>query len=356
MQNQCSVSLPYAWGINLLSTVEHVSCIISNSILVKTEFRKTRNMKPDASVVIPAFNEIDAIPLLMAAINEFIPTIDFSLQFVFVDDGSTDGTYDELCKQELSHAAIKVVKLSKNCGAHAAIRAGIFHADSDTVILYSMDMPEPLNNISRFYHELKSGYEIVYSERVGYRGSFGSRVFGRLINRFIEPTYPTEGLIGVAFGGKVKEQLNNDIEKNSSIFFHIFQLGFKKKGIPTEFVERQIGNTKWTLRKKVKLLIDSFVMFSFMPIRLITGVGMVMAVLGILWALFIVITKAFNLIQFAAGWPALTSILLVGFGITNISLGIIAEYLVRTLDATRGRSAFITEEVFLREENFTWTE
>jgi len=307
-------------------------------------------MRPDVSVVIPAFNEIDAIPSLLAAVNEFVSGIDYSVQFVFVDDGSSDGTFDELCKQQVSRSTMKVVKLSKNYGAHTAIRAGVFHADSDKVVLYSRDMPEPISNISLFYQELCKGYEIVYSERIGYRGSIGSRIFGRLINKFIEPTYPTEGLIGVAFAGKVKEQLNKDIEKNSSIFFHIFQLGFMKKSIPTEFLERQVGKSKWTFRKKFRLLIDSFVMFSFMPIRLITGIGMVMAVIGILWALFIVIARLFNLLEFAAGWPMMTSILLVGFGITNISLGIIAEYLVRTLDATRGRPTFITDEVFVSEE------
>jgi dolichol-phosphate mannosyltransferase len=308
-------------------------------------------VKPDLSVVIPVFNEVDALPVLIDSIKNYVQGIDFSIQFVFVDDGSVDDTYNQLCRDQIDGSMMKVVKLSKNFGSHAAIRAGIFHADSNNVVLYSADMPEPLSTISQYYTELSNGYEIVYSERVGYKGSLGSRIFGRLVKKLIDPTYPTNGLIGVGFGAKAKEQLNTDIEKNSSVFFQIFQLGFKKKGIPTEFNERTIGSSKWTFRKKIKLFIDSFVMFSYAPIRLITGLGVVMAILGILWALFIIITRLFRLIDFASGWPALSSMLLIGFGITNISLGIIAEYLVRTLDAARRSNTFITDEVFIPDEN-----
>jgi len=305
---------------------------------------------PDISVVIPAYNEIEAIPQLVACVKEIIPVLEFSVQFVFIDDGSTDGTFEELCKQSFGNATTKVVKLSKNYGAHTAIRAGVFHADSDKVMVYSMDMPEPFEDIVLFYQYLMSGYEIVYSERVGYKGSLGSRIFSGLVNRYIEPSYPNDGLIGVAFGRKVKEQLNRNLEKNSSVYFHIFQLGFNKKSFPVQYYERNVGVSKWTRRNKIILFIDSFVMYSFMPIRAITGTGVIMAVIGMIWALFTIAFKLFNVFEFDAGWPTLMIILLFGFGITNISLGIIAEYLVRTLDAARERPTFITDEVYVSQE------
>ncbi|HPZ88515.1 MAG TPA: glycosyl transferase family 2, partial [Flavihumibacter sp.] len=99
-----------------------------------------------------------------------------------------------------------------------------------------------------------------------------------------------------------------------------------------------------TLSKKIKLLIDSFVAFSFAPIRLVSFVGIMFFVLGILWSVYIIIRKIF-FDDLAAGWPALLSILMIGFGITNISLGVIAEYLWRTLDASRKRPVFIIDEI-----------
>jgi len=94
----------------------------------------------------------------------------------------------------------------------------------------------------------------------------------------------------------------------------------------------------------VKLFIDSFVAFSYAPIRFVTIVGIAFFFIGCLWAVYIIVRKlVFD--DLAAGWPAMLSILMIGFGITNISLGIIAEYLWRTLDASRKRQVFIIDEI-----------
>ena len=115
--------------------------------------------------------------------------------------------------------------------------------------------------------------------------------------------------------------------------------------------ERKIGKSKWTISKKIKMLIDSFVAFSYAPIRLVSIVGFLFFIFGIIWTVYIVSRKLiYN--DIASGWPMLTSILLIGFGITNIGLGIIAEYLWRTLDASRKRPVFIIDEVIdLKNDN-----
>lgn len=121
-------------------------------------------------------------------------------------------------------------------------------------------------------------------------------------------------------------------------------MGFRQESISYKKRERQTGVSKWTLSKKIKLFIDSFVAFSYAPIRFVTIVGIVFFFVGILWTVYIVVRKIFFQ-DLAAGWPALMSILMIGFGITNISLGIIAEYLWRTLDASRKRQVFIIDDV-----------
>ena len=300
--------------------------------------------------VIPAYNESDNVGLLVTALKQFIETVDYHVQFVFVDDGSTDDTVEKLKQVQIDKASVKIVQLSKNYGSHSAIRAGIYHADSDYVMIYSMDMPEPVEDIDLFYQELIKGNEIVYSERVGYKGSLGSRIFARMITRFIERSYPANGLIGVGFGSKVKRELNKNIENSSSVFFHIFSLGFTKKCIEAEYMERKQGESKWTMSKKIKLLIDSFVMFSYAPIRAISLLGILLSFVGFLWALVIIVIKVFNLFELAAGWPTTLSLLLIGFGLTNFSLGVIAESLMRTLEAARRRPVFIVDEVFENQQ------
>jgi dolichol-phosphate mannosyltransferase len=121
-------------------------------------------------------------------------------------------------------------------------------------------------------------------------------------------------------------------------------MGFRQSHIRYHKDERKLGKSKWTLGKKIKLFVDSFVAFSYAPIRFVTLVGVGMFVAGILVALYLVLRKLIA-DDLNAGWPALVSILMVGFGLTNISLGIIAEYLWRTLDAARKRPVYIVDEI-----------
>lgn len=304
---------------------------------------------PDLSVIIPAYNEHENVQDVKEAFNAFVKEIDYSIELIFVDDGSKDSTFNELINSEF-YCKTKVLKLSRNFGSHAAIRAGIKNADSDNCMVYYMDMSEPISCISDFYYKLKEGYDVVYSERVGYKASLGSRIFAWLVIKYIEETYPKDGVSCIAFSKKIKDELNNNIENNSSIFFQIFQLGFKKTGIPVNQQERVHGKSKWTLSKKIKLFIDSFVMFSYMPIRSISMLGVIMSAIGIIWAFVIVALKIFGAVDFYVGWPTISCILLLGFGITNISLGIISEYLVRTLDASRNRPVYIVDGVYDLEE------
>jgi dolichol-phosphate mannosyltransferase len=300
---------------------------------------------PDISVIIPAFNEEASLPMLFTALEDFVSSAGFLVQFVFVDDGSSDGTADYLSSHAIDSAEVKLVKLSRNFGAHVALRAGACHADADYCMFYSVDMPEPVSVIAEYFAELDNGNDLVYSRRLGYRGSFGSRVYSKLVNRFIGLGFPEEGVLGIAFNQKIKRELNRNIEANSSVFFQIFSLGFKRKAIDAQFRERQSGKSKWTLRGKVKLFVDSFIMFSYAPIRAISLIGFALALVGFVWALFIVVMKLIDPEQVEAGWPTLLGILLIGFGVTNFALGIIAEYLVRTLDVARKRPTFVVDEV-----------
>ena len=107
---------------------------------------------------------------------------------------------------------------------------------------------------------------------------------------------------------------------------------------------RHTGKSKWTFSKKIKLLLDSFLAFSYAPIRLVTYIGILFFITGFGWTFYVTLRKILA-DDLATGWPMLTSILLLGFGLTNISLGIIAEYLWRTFDASRNRPVFIIDEV-----------
>ena len=302
-------------------------------------------MKPDISVIIPVYNESESIERLRDELDAYLATVQPAVQLVFVDDGSADDSMQKLLDIPYAHASVRVVKLSKNFGSHAALRAGIAHSAADRCIFYYMDMQDPPSVIGDFYQWLNQGYDMVYGIRKGYRPSFFSGLFSKLLVRFIAPDYPKEGIGCIAFNRKIKEQMNQNVESDSSVFMQLFGMGFQKKGVECPFREREKGVSKWTFAKKVKLLIDTFVAFSHVPIRLASLAGLGMAFVSIVWAIAILIIKLFNLMPLETGFPTLIIVMLFGFGVTNVSIGVMAEYLVRALQAARRRPVFIVDEI-----------
>ena len=165
------------------------------------------------------------------------------------------------------------------------------------------------------------------------------------MQKFVIKNYPKNGFDIVMFNNKVASELNSHVESNSSIFLQILNSGFKQDSITYKKNARQKGKSKWTLSKKIKLFIDSFVGFSYFPLRFISLLGILMFVIGFFWMTYIII-RSIILHDLTPGWPSLIAILMIGFGITNLSLGVIAEYLWRTLDASRNRKVFIIDQIF----------
>ena len=164
------------------------------------------------------------------------------------------------------------------------------------------------------------------------------------MKKYVSTSYPEKGFDIVMFSNKVASVINQNIEANSSIFLQILTLGFQQDFIFYDKQPRENGASKWTLSKKIKLFIDSFIAFSYAPIRFVTIIGITLFISGIGFSLYLLTRKIlFN--DLVSGWTMLISILTIGFGITNISLGIIAEYLWRTFDSSRKRPVFIIDDI-----------
>jgi polyisoprenyl-phosphate glycosyltransferase len=306
-------------------------------------------MKHKISVIIPFLNESENIEYLCEELNRYFEsTSDFSAEVIFIDDGSIDNSFEFLQNQSHHSYEARIIKFSKNYGSHAALRAGILYATGDFITFMYADLQDPINLIGRLFVECNNENEISWAVRASTRLGFFEKIFSKLyallMKRYAIPTFPEEGFDIVMFNKKVQTTLNNQIESNSSIFLEILGLGFKQSTIKYDKELRKAGKSKWTLSKKIKLLIDSFVSFSYAPIRFVTILGLLFSFSGFVWTLYI-IARAIFIGDLNPGWPALISILLIGFGITNISLGIIAEYLWRTLDTSRKRPVFIIDKI-----------
>jgi dolichol-phosphate mannosyltransferase len=305
--------------------------------------------QPDVSIIIPFLNEENNLVRLGGELVSFTDEYaHLEFQVILVNDGSTDQSV-EILKHAQFPEGTQLINLSKNFGSHAALRAGITKSTGKFITFLYADLQDPIENILRMYEKLQNGKKsIAWAFRKQTVNSAAERFFSRwyaqLMKRYVNARYPNQGFDVVMFDSKVAGELNRNIESNSSIFLQILNLGFDSDHIFYTKAERKAGKSKWTVAKKIKLLIDSFVGFSFAPIRLVSIIGIAFFIVGMVWAGYIIFRKiVFN--DLASGWPALLSVLLVGFGITNISLGIIAEYLWRTLDASRKRPVFIIDEV-----------
>jgi glycosyltransferase involved in cell wall biosynthesis len=302
------------------------------------------------SIVIPIyFNELNiphTVPRLQK-LQEIIPNYDF--EFIFVDDGSKDSSLKCLIKEKEKDNRIKIIKLSRNFGSMSAIQAGLTFATGDCVGIISADLQDPPELFAEMISKWESGKKIVMATRSDREESFSQKLFSNtyyyLMKKFALQDYPSGGFDFVLIDKQVVSELNHIHEKNTNIMSLIFWLGHDRETIPYVRQERRLGKSRWTLSKKIKLFIDSFVSFSYAPIRFMSFIGVITAFLSFLYGIFAIINAVSGAIPLQ-GWTSIIAIVTFLLGIIMIMLGIIGEYLWRILDESRKRPSYVIDEVY----------
>jgi len=298
------------------------------------------------SIIIPSYNEEENLPVLYERLKHVAETLEHTFEFIFVDDGSSDGSFQ--CLEDLARkdSRVKVIKFSRNFGSHAACLAGLAQATGDACTFLSADLQDPPEMIATLISEWARGYEVVFGIREW--GKESSRLFPKIyykaVRRFALKNMPETGTDVFLIDRKVVDAVVSIREKNTSIFGLILWSGFKQTIVQYRKGMRQKGISKWTLGKKIKLFIDTFVSFSYIPLRLISVVGIMLAFMGFLYAFFIVFNRLFFSVP-VEGWASLMVVLLVVSGTQLVFLGILGEYLWRNFDETRKRPPFIIDRM-----------
>ena len=300
------------------------------------------------SVIVPFLNEEENLHRFCVYIDEQAGKADYQTEVIFVDDGSEDNSIDLIKAYEFKHCGtVKLLKLSKNFGSHAAIRAGISKAAGDYCTYIEADLETPEDILDVMYENIREGYDAVYIEKTAVKKNAFSRlasgIFSSLMRKHAVPNYRQGGINNIMINRKIIDYLNDNVEQNSVLQLQIINSGFKSVVVGMDYRPRTEGKSKWSLSKKMKLFIDSFVSFSYFPIRLVSIVGAILALAGIVYGIYIVIIRILG-VYLIEGYATTVAVLLFGFGITNISLGIIAEYLWRTHDAAQRRPVFIISD------------
>lgn len=307
--------------------------------------------KIDVSIIIPVYFNEESIVKTINTIKKSVIEInnDLIFEIICIDDGSLDSSFNVLENLYFeNNGLIKIIKLSRNFGQLNAMLAGYKKSQGKCVINISADMqdpPELMNDMINYFFNYK--IQIVIATRLNREESFfrkkTSNFFYGLIKKLSFPNMPLGGFDYALLGRKVVDIINESKEANLFWQGQILWTGFSVKFIPYVRKAREFGTSKWSFGKKITFFIDGVMSYSFLPLRLMSVLGLISFFIGILYAVIIIGAYFWGNVPFK-GWAPIMIVLLVMFGIVFLMLGVIGEYLWRVLDQTRNRPNFLIEK------------
>ncbi len=298
--------------------------------------------------VVPVYrNEGTLLALHADLVKEFKSSFsNMEYEIIFVNDGSDDGSYNELLGIKQKDASVKIITLSRNFGQMAAITAGWNHSTGDATLNISADRQEPVEQFTKMIRAWQDGIEIVIGSRENREDSgiaqFKSGLFYKVI-RLAIPSMPKGGFDITLLDRKALDSLNNLPERATFYQGNILWLGYSLKFIPYTRLKRTIGKSQNNTFKMIAYTLNALLNVTYMPIRIMTFGGIITAFSGFLYALVIVYAYFVNAVPFK-GWTPIMVLLLIIGGMIMLMLGIIGEYIWRILEEVKARPNYIIRE------------
>lgn len=306
---------------------------------------------PKLSIIIPCYFNGENIPITKQRLleNETLFENDVTFEYVMVDDGSKDNTVDELIKfKNEQQGKVKIIKLAGNVGSYNAILAGMNYATGDCCVVIAADLQDPPELMVKMYSHWKNGIKLVVGNRADREDSFFQKAFSnsyhKLIQKFALKNIPDGGFDYVFFDKQLKDEVVKINEKNTNTLYLLAWLNYDMVCIPYTRSKREVGKSRWTLQKKIKLFIDSFISFSYAPLKFISITGITLGLIAFIYSLVIIILKFSGSIE-PTGWSSMMVVILFVSSFQMIGLGIIGEYVWRNLEASRQRPIYVVDQV-----------
>ena len=302
------------------------------------------------SVVIPAYNEASNIKRTVEEVCSELASINSvdSYEIIVVDDHSTDDTFDKVAS--LNNKDIKCIRLSRKSGSHTAIRAGFAKASGDAAFFISADGQENPKAFSTMISKLQGGSTVVWGLRKERKEPLITKLFALLFYKTIYLlTSSGDSHIDMSradfflLDRKVIDTLIDCAETNTSIFGLIRWLGFSQDFVEYERQSRSKGKTKWSYSMRLRLATDWIIAFSTVPLKLTYWIGLATSFISIILAAYLFMGILFSDKPLEI-WPSILILILFVCGIQLITIGILGEYLLRTLSETRRRPLYIIED------------
>jgi polyisoprenyl-phosphate glycosyltransferase len=305
--------------------------------------------RPELSIVIPVFNEEAVIPALVGRLRAIVDRLSsLEIEIILIDDHSSDRSAEMLRDVSRQDPRFRYARLAKNSGSHIAVLAGLAEAQGECVVFLAADLQDPPELIPRMLDLWRNGNHVVWAVREEREGVsrvdvFLSNTFYRLLNLMGEVNLPPRGSDFALIDRKVIDALLKSTGSHPSVIGEIARLGFSQAQISYTKERRVAGVTKWTLGRKLKAFADAFVLFSYTPLRIMSYLGILCSLTGFAYALLVIILRLRNSTP-VQGWSSLMVVVLVLGGVQMMMLGVLGEYLWRTLEAARRRPIYFFEE------------
>lgn len=298
------------------------------------------------SIIVPVYYNEDTLTDLYEDMQAKILDKLEDYEIVFVDDGSGDRSWEIMNQLRSRDSHVRLVKLSRNFGEHAALLAGLSVCTGDCAVTKQADLQEDSELILELYDSWKKGSKVVLAVRRSRDESrvkvFFANLYYSLVRKFVNKNMPAGGCDCYLIDRQVIEVLERLDEKNSSLTLQVLWAGFQTDMVYFDRKDREKGESRWTFAKKFKLVMDSMMSFSYIPIRFMSAVGIVFNLCAVI--LFIsILVEYFTEGTPIAGWASLMCVVLCSSGLILLMLGILGEYLWRTLDAARTRPPYIID-------------
>ena len=299
------------------------------------------------SVITPAYNEEMNLPVLYDRLRAVLDQLDLDWEWVVTDDHSSDRTFEVLADIGRHDARVRALRFSRNFGSHAGVSCGLRNAQGDCAVVMAADLQDPPEVLPRLIQAWDNGAQVVWAVR-GRREGENAMTVG-MAGVFYWLMRSVIGMREIAATGadfflidrRVMEAYREFDERNVNLLALLAWMGFRQHTVSYTKEARLHGRSGWTLRKKMKLAVDSITAFSYLPVRVMSWLGITTAIAGFAYAVFIINHALTG--RPVEGWSSLMVAVMVIGGIQMLMLGILGEYIWRALDEARRRPRYTIE-------------
>ena len=306
------------------------------------------------SIVIPIYNEEENIDSLINRLRTVVAQMQISCEYIFVNDGSKDHSFQLIKNLALADPAIKYIDFSRNFGHQIAVSAGLDLATGDRVAIIDADLQDPPELIIEMFAKMDQGYEVVYAKRNNRNGEswlkkFTAKVFYRILKSITSVKIPVDTGDFRIIDRKVVNVLKQMPEHNKFLRGQISWIGFKQTYVEYDRKVRQAGSTGYTYKKMIRLALDGITSFSNFPLKVASICGFVVSGIAFMVMIYALYSRYITK-DYVEGWTStIISVLFLG-GIQLISIGIIGEYISRLSENARNRPLYIINETNIKKE------